>query len=99
MEFATRNLLASHTCSLSDMPRWKTFVVDQQLGKWPSASANSIDWTATIHWPSRSYDTCNRPGHQPDPGSYDAADRIANVSAVNHRAGRFTACDHATGDH
>jgi hypothetical protein len=76
----------------------------------PSAPADPINRTATIHrcsWPySDSSGTdagghrgsCDRPRHQPDAGSYDATGRITYVLAVDHGTGRFTACDHESGD-
>jgi|ERR1043166_3192463 len=70
-----------------------------QLEMGPSASADSINRTTTIHGSSRGHRTRNRPSHQPDSGSYDTAGRIANVLAVHHGTGRFTDCDHATDDH
>ena len=62
-----------------------------------SASSDSINRAATIHGSSGGYHARDRPSHQPDAGSYDAAGRIANVLAVDHGTGRFTACDHESG--
>lgn len=75
-----------------------------------SAPADSIDRTAAIHRCASPYadsggpDTGShhrsrdRPCHQPDAGSNDAAGRITDVLAVHHGTGRFTACDHESCD-
>jgi hypothetical protein len=63
-----------------------------------SASADSINRAATIHGSSGGYRTRDRPSHQPNAGSHDAAGGIANVLAVDHGTGRFTACDHESSD-
>ena len=63
-----------------------------------SASADSIDWAATVHGPAGGDRTRNRPSHQPDAGSHDAAGGIANVLAVNHGTGGLTAGNNDSGD-
>jgi len=47
-----------------------------------SASADTIDRTATIHRSSGGHRTRDRPRHQPDAGSYDATGRITYVLAA-----------------